>query len=293
MRVGKWTHSEYGGRIETCDSPHELIETLKSRSDTVSYSDYGRYISLQRDADDRKWSGFSTCEELENNLLYGMPADEKHPISAVSRTLAEVTTEDVRKLVRPVLDVQGGVPVVPLVLKGIPPCMRTLRKEDVPSKIITVVMNIGDTCEISADRMREVNIGILSSIFALEKAGYRVRIYVQADFFYPSHYNMCRSYALLVKSEHQVFNLSRILYPLTETSYFRGITFDWHTSDPEGNARYGLGCNAYYGNDTREAMWASLRYKGSMHFLATRDFTRTKKSTDAIRRECLATMLKT
>ena len=40
-------------------------------------------------------------------------------------------------------------------------------------------------------------------------------------------------------------------------------------------------------------MWASLRYKGSMHFLATRDFTRTKKSTDAIRRECLATMLKT
>lgn len=291
MRFNKWKTDRFKGNIELVTSPFELVELLKSRRDSVtSGMSELQYIARGRSPSDPKWSGFSTSEELITKLTEGVPMDETSGIADLRRTLAEISTDDVKKLREPILDVQGGVPVAPLVLLGIPTCMRSLRKMDVPSKILTVSVCVGDVCTISSERMREVNLGILSAIFSVEKAGYRVRLFVETDYYYPN--GDSRIYAMQVKTEHQTFNLSRMMYPLSDTSFFRGVSFEWHVSDPDGRARGGLGFNPGYGNAERMAAWASVGVKGPINFFKTHEFVRSRKTTDEIRRECIISMLK-
>lgn len=285
-----WTDrtGQYSGTAEAITSTFELVELLQSRKDVKSYSKEKRYISQGRDSIDSDWDGFHTSEELINYLRYGMCEKDTTLIQSVKKTCAELDTDEVEKLCIKKLDVCGGVPIVPLVLAGVPTCMLTMAKKRIPSRVLSVVVSVGDTCDVSANRLREVNTGIFTAIMAMEKAGYRIKLYAMTEHYYSS--NDCHIYLLKLKNENQVLNLSKALYPLTEPSYFRGVSFDWHVCDPNGNADFGLGHNPCYNDDV---MADAVRQAGLGHatFFKTREFTRQKMDVAKIRRACITKIL--
>ena len=72
---------------------------------------------------------------------------------------------------------------------------------------------------------------MLSSVIELEQQGYRFNIYAVQNYY--SKYDKCYMLKVKVKDAMQPIDLKRISFPLTHTSFFRVVGFDWYSKCPE------------------------------------------------------------
>lgn len=224
----------------------EVIRVCSNRSLSRHLGGAYDYFVDRKAPYDSRWSGFKSQEDLFRMASLGIT--DAQMVNSVQKYAHKATVEEKDKYTTTILDVAGGGVNVPLLLSGSPMCMYSRKKAPVKSKIINMGIHCEVTCEISQEKYAHAGMLIAQTISKLEKAGYRMRINTM-DAFYSSGCKRINVLTTVVKKENEPMNYARILYPLTNVSYSRGIGFAWCTRNPDFN-KSDLGTYAEYAFDS-------------------------------------------
>lgn len=115
------------------------------------------------------------------------------------------------------LSVAGHTVIVPLYLQGLPNNMVS-SKQKINNKIVTIFYSCQAPHYVSRRELEEGAINLFKNIISLEEQGYRVNLYVgetQGDF----------GFAIKLKSDREVFNIKKMVFPLISSSFLRRIGF--------------------------------------------------------------------
>lgn len=135
-------------------------------------------------------------------------------------------------------NIVGGVPIVPLALKGVPNCMVDIKMKQIKCKVIDIYYDMTCSCGTDSEDIIRNGQKMLGAILDLEHQGYRFNLYAIQT------YSDSRSVDLLavkIKTSSQPLDLKRMSFPLTHTAFFRVIGFDWYSKFPKGVYRSGYG----------------------------------------------------
>ena len=214
---------------EVFDYLSEIIETNRKREKRHN-DDTMNIRSLNK-----SWDGVRTYEEAENLAINGwreMENDDR------LKNIFNLQTGEEDKLISFKNDVVGYVPIVPLVLQGIPNCMSNVQKKRVKSRIIHIVYNISITCDRSSDDIMKAGLELFKVIMALERQGYRIRLTAMQEF---TDYNGSDMFFLNLKSEYKPLHISSMMFPLIHPAMFRVIGFCWYERSPVTSYKSGYG----------------------------------------------------
>lgn len=214
---------------EVFDYLSEIIETNRKRKKRHN-DDTMNIRSLNK-----SWDGVKTYEEAEYLAINGwkeMENDDR------LKNIFNLQTGEEDKLISFKNDVVGYVPIVPLVLQGIPNCMSNVQKKRVKSRIIHIVYNISITCDRSSDDIMKAGLEFFKVIMALERQGYRIRLTAMQEF---TDYNGSDMFFLNLKSEYKPLHISSMMFPLIHPAMFRVIGFCWYERSPVTSYKSGYG----------------------------------------------------
>lgn len=212
----------------------ELVEALDNSKLLKDEDDY--YRSTTSDADrSSDWSDTKTYDEAREKLLYGFEYDDLNKVVDDYRSHGSETKQ------RPQLSVAGHQVVVPMYLQGIPNSMIT-NKRVINNKIVTIVYDCSVPSHVDSDDIMETTKELFLKVMSLEEQGYRVNLWiteVNADD------DGKWGFALRLKTDREVFNAKKMMFPLISSSFLRRITFkikenlykDW-IGGGYGSARY-------------------------------------------------------
>ena len=231
-------------------SPNELYQKYSSPDMEVS----GEKARLMRCEDyfDRErnpkpskpsWSGFSSTNMLWKKFIEGVTNDEVTKDAIKYANTAKVAKEEKLKDIS--RNVYGGAVIVPAVLSGDPRNMWCVKRKKVRSRIIHLAVDVAITWNFSSDSYITAGKALVRTIAKLERAGYRVGVEVMMSVY--DHLNsddrgrhiIAMSYP--AKRPNEVMNFRKIIYPLTDTSFFRGVGFGWIVRNPNMGPNGALG----------------------------------------------------
>ena len=119
------------------------------------------------------------------------------------------------------LSVAGYQVVVPLYLQGVPNNMIT-QKHKINNKVITLFYSFQAPHYVTKQELENGAEKLFRNIMSLEEQGYRVNLYlVEAQIQNGRRYGT----ALKLKSDREVFNIKKMLFPLLSSSFLRRIVF--------------------------------------------------------------------
>lgn len=219
----------------------EVIRVSATRKLNNTFSRYDYFVD-KKSPNDSYWSGFRSQEELFRMASLGV--DDSQMVNSIQRYTHKAAVEEKDKYTTTVLSVAGGGVNVPLLLSGSPMCMYSRKKAPVKSRIINMGIHCEVTCEISQSSYAHAGMLIAQIVSKLEKAGYRLRINTM-DAFYSWGCKRINVLTTVVKRENEPMNYARILYPLTNVSFSRGLGFAWVARNPDFN-KSDLGTYAEY-----------------------------------------------
>jgi len=229
----------------------EVFMVAQSRPNNGRLSKYyDRLVDVDA-VGDRDWDGFTTYQELRDMADYGVRNVEM--INNLQRYTHKAVVKEEEKYTRKTLDVAGGGVNVPLLLTGAPTCMYSKKKAAVRSKIINMGLHCEITAEVSRERYAHAGMLIAQLVSKLEKAGYRLRINTM-DAYYSggSRINVLTT---VVKKENEPMNYARLLYPLTNVSFSRGMGFGWCCRNPDfKSGSFGTYAENAFGSDKKLKM---------------------------------------
>lgn len=180
------------------------------------------------------WRGCKSWEDALDMMRNGyQPTVEK------LKSLLKVSAKGNGKRISFLNNIVGYAPVVPLALKGVPNNMIDTRMKPIKCKVLDVYYDMTASCNISSDDIIKCGQKVLSAILELESQGYAFNLYAIQSY---SGSKDCDMLVVKVKSSSQPIDLKRISFPLTHTSFFRAIGFDWYSKVPGGKYRSGYGC---------------------------------------------------
>lgn len=214
---------------EFYDSPDEFIRINLARK-KLPYEkckDYNDHFSdsYQPGKDRIKWQGFTDQRDLLNQF-------EKSDLCGLSPTDIKKSFKiPTQKQVKTVYyaDVVGCVPIVPNYIAGIPEQMLNIKTVNIPSKVISVYVDVGMSCGYSTNDYKRQGMNIMSHIVALERQGYRINLYqCWATKYHKSVGFLC----IKVKDARDRMNIQRVMYPIVNPSFLRGIGFGWSVRCP-------------------------------------------------------------
>lgn len=218
-----------------------------------------------------KWSGFSSVDELKSKIREG--CKDKSLVADVNRFTHTARTPDVHKLAELGRDLAGGAVDVPRFLTGSPDCMRTLKKKKVKSSIIKIGFNVSVTYDISIETSKRIGVILSKAILSVEKAGYRTEVLASCLFGdIDTKKNYITGFVVPVKKADAALNIPRLLYPLCDMSFFRGLGFGWVVQDPKLTADHGLSTtpgskmNMDYEDECLMHLYASIFGKDAVFF---------------------------
>lgn len=218
---------------ERFESPNEMYQIYKGLPliDGKLNLRHLDYFDTERDIRPKKpgWAGFSSSESLWDRFLGGIRNDELTADAVKYATNAKVSRRD--RLQDIGRNVYGGAVVVPAVLSGDPRNMWCIKRKKVKSRIIPLVIDVALTCNYTSAQYERVGQAVVRTIAKLEKAGYRVGVDVCISIYDDLHENSDGRHIIAMsypaKRPNEVMNFRKILYPLTDTSFFRGVGFGW------------------------------------------------------------------
>lgn len=194
-----------------------------------------------------KWYGIRNKEHFDSLIANGVDDDELVRKVAKYTGKAEVKEHD--KLVRRVYDVAGGSVDVPRWLTGNPACMMRCEKAKVKSRVVNIGIETEVIGSISAEDYRTAGMVLAKTVSKLEKAGYRVGIRAMTGFYANGSTIILMS--TIIKKEYSPMNYARMMFPLTEVAFDRGVGWGWAARNPHYGGRVGVYVSdAFEGNTT-------------------------------------------
>lgn len=193
----------------------------------------------------KSWDGFETYDELRAMADFGVRNQQM--VNNIQKYAHKAIVEEKDKYTTRTLNVAGGGVNVPLLLSGSPECMYSRKKAPVKSKIINMGLHCEITGEITPERYEHAGMLIAELVSKLEKAGYRLRINTM-DAYYSGGGHRINVLTTVIKKENEPMNYARLLYPLTNVSFSRGMGFGWCCRNPDFK-NSGLGTYAEYAFD--------------------------------------------
>lgn len=201
------------------------ISTAKTKKMFLDY--YGgaeKNLPSQSVDDNGTWYGTKTFDEAEMLLKHGdkASADKLAGKTAEKVALKLRGVESIRPTIKN--DIVGGSVNVGALLSGSPRCMRrrVVGKQQTKSKIINIVYSSTVGSSVQAAEITEVNANVVAAIVALERAGYRVNLYVN---YSADHNTEGFSVTIKIKSSDSYLNIINMSYILINPSFLRRHVF--------------------------------------------------------------------
>lgn len=217
---------------ETFSSASDIINTCASRTPrNYIFEEYDHFGAGNINIYDLDFYGFENSADLKKRLICGT-ADVRsvHKITEYAYR-AHVEYKD--KLVQPEKRVSGGAVSISSYLSGQPRNMWALARRPVRSKIIDLAVNVGVTGNINKDDYNAVGMSIAKVIAKLEKAGYRIRLHIVNFGLIQTEYDSTiLLFDYLIKGENESMNYKKMLYPIIDISFHRGVIFNWRGTNP-------------------------------------------------------------
>lgn len=229
----------YNLHVEKFETADEVVRTCESREMTsTAFND----MKAKRDYGD--WEGVKSYQEALDLLRTGyQPTVDKMRGGLKFNRAGSGTRFGFQN------NVIGFAPIVPLALKNVPNCMVDMTMKPIKAKVVDVYYDIVASCGTSSKKIIEAGQKVLGAIIELEKQGYRFNLYAMQSY---SDSQDCDMLVVKVKSASRPLDLKRISTPLTHTSFFRVIGFDWYSKVPGGKYRGGYGHALSYDYDERQ-----------------------------------------
>lgn len=271
--------------IDRFTGPTDVLETCRKRKLKGSMLAHDDYFAENRYAENPRWSGFECSDDLWGKLEGGITDDSLTKDALRYAMTAKVQEEEkLRDIGR---NVYGGAVIVPAVMCGDPRAMWCVKRKKVRSRIIQIGIDVTLTANFSASRYEMAGRAVVKTIARLEKAGYRVSVDVIIAVYLSG--SKIIAMTMPTKRSSEVMNFRRILYPLTDTSFFRGVGFGWIVRQPHMNpSQTGLGqsVDSAFGyserDDKLEELYGTILGQ-DRHMVMLRDLARKNSEEEAAR----------
>jgi len=203
-----------------------LINVFSDISDIYNYiNKTPRRETAERQSEEGGigFTGTHSLDEAYNLLLGG---DER--LYAEYKGLDKVSIEKVLGNIinkpKQINDIVGFQANVPQYLLGIPTNMINSEPKKTSQKILNIIINLTVSCGVSKEKIKKVGNLYLQVLDLLEKAGYRVNLYImQAEESCGYHYySMVR-----IKTDREPLNIKKCIFPIMHPSMHRRIFFKW------------------------------------------------------------------
>lgn len=214
----------------------------------------------------------ANCGSFKNNekfYINGWKEDIKN-INQKLRLSLKMLTDGNKRQSQERNSMIGYRPNVSAYLMNLPKDM--FYRENIIKKqpIVSIFFDITCAWYITKEDRERTLTKLLEKIYALETSGYRVRI---TALITSCNASSCQKYealvaSILLKREDQRINLSRIMYPLINTGFFRGYGFYWisRTFLQTGVNFAGLGCALHYYDDLKLKVLRAVKLKNEKIF---------------------------
>jgi hypothetical protein len=224
--------------VEQYQSIQEMVSLCTQRTSRFTLNKNNDIFHKSDDwpCDRPKWRNFRTIKDLKERLAGGLK--DTSVVQNVQRYAAKAQTAKVDKLAQMSRRVSGGSVDINRFLNGVPECMWTLTHKKVASRVIYLDIELSVTCDNEPEVFQQAGESICRVIAKLEKAGYRIRLHVSVLIYcdwgeYGPKGNSSVMLDIPIKRENESMNFRRILYPLTDISFFRGAVFGWLATCPD------------------------------------------------------------
>ena len=202
--------SEFIREIETAPTSKLFLEHRKE----------DKFLSSRREeSDGESWfttPNYNAAAELLANGDTNNAAKINNALR-VKFSSCKTTAESIVK--KHFLSVVGSSVNVPAYLSGSPKCMRRTQQKKVSSKVITVVYENAADCTNDGEDLATTNAAVVTAIMALERAGYRVNLYILQS--YTNRGAETVSALIKIKSSGAYLNIINMAYPLINPSFYR------------------------------------------------------------------------
>lgn len=173
-----------------------------------------------------RFSGTKSLEEALDLMRNGW-SEGSERLSHIFKE--KVKANEIGKVRRNVIGMQGYQPIVPLYLANQPESMVSSVLKPMKQKIVTLDKDISYSCHFRSYEIMENSAKALKIIHSFESSGYRCNLNVvlgtQAytrDVGFKKYFVKVR-----VKSANERFNISKMTFPLAHTSMLRRIYLKW------------------------------------------------------------------
>lgn len=164
----------------------------------------------------------------------------------------------------PQVGIVGHAPHVPNAIAGIPQSMISVTQQTQKSKVINILYDCTDSCNVSTEDFIKAGRNLLDLIIALEAQGCRVSLEIMICACVKKQKVAC---TIKVKDHRQPINPLKVSYLLIHPSFFRRQGFRWIETTPlitDSDFRYGYGCplRRSISNETTDGCRAFLTENG-------------------------------
>lgn len=203
-----------------------LVNSFSNISELYNYIDKTpRRASANSESEDNGF-GFTGTHSLKEayDLLLG--GDEE--LFKKFKTLKKISVEKILGNVinRPKSknDVVGYQANVPQYLLGIPTNMINQEPKRTSQKVLNIIINLTVSCGVDRQHIQKVGSLYTQVLDLLEKAGYRVNLYImqaeESNNYY--YYSLVR-----IKTDKEPLNIKKCIFPIMHPSMHRRIFFKW------------------------------------------------------------------
>lgn len=248
---------------ESYDNYQEFYDTLMKRQNNLPYN---RTLSHVFNDHSRSWMGVNSIDEAKNLFFNGWDT----PLEEIKRqTTTNLKSIERMPKRRAFNDVTGYQPIVSNALMGLPKSMINVRQEKVGSRVLRFLIMIDRGCGNDTQTIIKKMSKILAHIASLERSGkYRCRLEI-AFAAWGGEYRrreINTSGSILVKSEHQLFDIKRLCFPIVHPAMLRLLMFAWEESLPLPYDKYiegGYGRSFEYWSERQKEQYKdSIRENG-------------------------------
>lgn len=217
--------------VEVFDSISDFSRTINSRKINKQFCLYdGKPSSMLESENKEAFTKTKSYGDADDLLNHGYQEGYER-LETISIKEQPNTGSSIRP--RSFNDVVGFAPHVPNMLAGIPQSMINTKRQAVKNKVLSLLLNLSVASIVSASTIENTNAAIMSAITSLERAGYRVNLYV-------SLLSTDRTYTvgpiIRIKDSGQYMDKLKMAYPLIHPSFLRRHFFRYVETAPLGRA---------------------------------------------------------
>lgn len=211
--------------FESFNSVREFANTIKNRPNNGQTENCSDTVFRNfRDKYARTFYGTLNYQDTEKLIEQGDLENYKKLQDISLYRKINVANDTIKsKLIN---DTLGVLPCVPVAIMKLPKSMINIKRQQTKQKVVNIVVNRGLSYKIAAKDILTAGVDIANLIFAIEKKGIRVNLFVA---WYTQSGKKEQSAICLVKVKNATAPLNKLAltYPLVHPSFHRRNFFKW------------------------------------------------------------------